>query len=58
VSGQVNPYPLAGEKRRAGRKVQIEFDGLKMKVEEPTAEEADIQAYRTAARGETEKEIK
>jgi hypothetical protein len=32
---------IAYMKRRTGRKVQIEFDGLKMKVEEPTAEEAD-----------------
>jgi hypothetical protein len=28
-------------KRRTGRKVQIEFDGLKMKVEEATEEEVD-----------------
>jgi hypothetical protein len=28
-------------KRRTGRKVQVEFDGLKMKIEEPTADEAD-----------------
>jgi hypothetical protein len=32
---------IAYMKRRTGRKVQIEFDGLKLKVEEPTAEEAD-----------------
>jgi hypothetical protein len=32
---------IAYMKRRTGRKVQIEFDDLKVKVEEPTAEEAD-----------------
>jgi hypothetical protein len=28
-------------KRRAGRKVLVEFDGMKIKLEEPTTEEAD-----------------
>lgn len=32
---------LAYMKRRTGRKVQIEFDGLRAKIEKPTAEEID-----------------
>lgn len=32
---------VAYMKRRTGRKVQVEFDGVKMKIEEPTADEAD-----------------
>jgi hypothetical protein len=37
----VPPVIIAYMKRRTGRKVQVEFDGLKMKIEEPTADEAD-----------------
>lgn len=37
----ITPVIVAYMKRRTGRKVQIECDGLKLKVEEPTAEETD-----------------
>jgi hypothetical protein len=37
----MNPVIVAYMKRKTGRKVQIECDGFKIKIEEPSLEEAD-----------------